>query len=464
MTISRILVVLRARRRMVLTMFGSVVAFALLVSLLFPNLYQASSSLVLNYKGIDPVSGTAMSPQLMPGYMATQIDIIRSKNVALKVVDQLKLAEMSSYKKDFQEATEGAGDIRDWIAEKLLRKVRVVPSRDSSVLDITYKSFNAPLAVDIVNAFAAQYLQTVIQLNTDPLKQVSSYFIAQIKTLRENMETARNKLSVYQQQKGIVDIDNRLDVEGTRLNDLSSQLAQVQGQMFDATARRREAQGAGGAEIPEVMSSLLIQNLKVSLAQAEAKFADLSQKLASAHPQYRASKAEVEKLRAELERQIKAMTNSVSSNARAFEQRKRDLREAVAKQKEKVLDLNRARDQLAVLAKDAESAQRAYDNAVQRFNQTSLEGHANQADVAVLNPATVPNEPWFPRLPLNMAISVFLGLALGIGLALAAEKTGRRIRSGDDLAEALSAPVLAEFDWEGPRMLPATMQQLIPAR
>jgi uncharacterized protein involved in exopolysaccharide biosynthesis len=58
-----------------------------------PKTYKATASVLLNYKGMDPVTGLTMPGQLLPGYMATQIDIISSKNVALRVVDRCKLAE-----------------------------------------------------------------------------------------------------------------------------------------------------------------------------------------------------------------------------------------------------------------------------------------------------------------------------------------------------------------------------------
>ena len=66
------------------------VALALGVSLVLPKTYKATSTLLLNYKGVDPLTGLAMPGQLLPGYMATQVDIIGSKNVALRVVDQLE--------------------------------------------------------------------------------------------------------------------------------------------------------------------------------------------------------------------------------------------------------------------------------------------------------------------------------------------------------------------------------------
>lgn len=447
MTLDQICTVLHARRRFILLTVLATLALAFLLSLLWPKTYKAATTLVLNYKGIDPVSGLSMSPQLMPGYVATQIDIIQSKSVALKVVDALGLDRHPSFTEDFVNAGDGKGDIRHWIADQLQRRVRVTPSRESSVMELSYKSRDPAFAAEVANAFAAEYLRTGVQLHTDPLKKVSTYFTEQIGALRENLERAQTRLSAYQQEKGIVDTDNRLDVESARLNELSSQLVLVQAQLIEAESRSREARASGGREAPEVIGNLLIQNLKSALAQSEAKFAAVTEKYQPEHPLHQASRAEVDKLRSELAANIKATSGSVNSTARAALQRERELRGAVAEQKTRVLALNRARDQLSVLARDVESARSAHDAAVQRFNQTSLAGHANLPDVSVLTPAVTPMEPWFPRMRLNLAAGLFLGPLLGVGMVLSSEFFRRRVRSPRDLADALQAPVLAAISW-----------------
>lgn len=131
------------------------------------------------------------------------------------------------------------------------------------------------------------------------------------------------------------------------------------------------------------------------------------------------------------------------------------MRSALLAQRNKVLELNRERDQLSVLARDVDSAQRAYDATMQRFNQTNLEGQANQTDVSVLTRASAPLDMYSPKILLNLLLSLFLGSMLGIGFGLLAEKTDPRVRSENDLVSTLQAPVLGTIRWKpsGPRRL-----------
>jgi uncharacterized protein involved in exopolysaccharide biosynthesis len=120
-----------------------------------------------------------------------------------------------------------------------------------------------------------------------------------------------------------------------------------------------------------------------------------------------------------------------------------ELQEAIERQKKHVLELNRQRDQISVLQRDVEAAQRNFEAVSQRSAHTRLESLAVQTNIAVLNPASIPVEHASPRILFNTIISIFLGTLGGVGLALIFELLNRRVRSVEDLAEMIELPVLA---------------------
>lgn len=442
MNLSQFILILRAHYKIILlTLFVTVTA-AVAVTLIMPKTYKATTSLVLNYKGTDPVTGVIMPSQLLPGYMSTQVDIVNSLSVAVKVVDALKLTDGDEVKQKFLKSTDGEGNIREWVATTLLAKLLVEPSRDSSVLHITYTGLSPQLAANVANAFGRAYQEESIRLKVDPSKKTSVYFNDQVKLLRDNFEVAQKKLSKYQQDNGIVSADKSLDVESVRLNELSSQLVVAQGQAMEATSRQRQVKGGNASESPDVANNPLIQNLKIGLGNAESKFSEIAQRLDKNHPQYQSAEAEVGKLRADLNAQITVTSNAVSSNATILQQRGAETRAALEAQKIKVLNLNRARDELSVLSKDADSAQRAYETISQRLMLTNLEGQSNQSDIAVLTPALAPLKPFGPKLLLNTLLAFMVGTLLGIGSAVILELLDRRVRSASDLSTEIGLPVL----------------------
>ncbi|MGB7195512.1 MAG: chain length determinant protein EpsF [Collimonas pratensis] len=450
MTFPQLLSILHARYKVILLTLLIAVAATAAVSFALPRIYRTSATLLLNYKGADPVSGQVLPAQLVSGYIATQVDIVGSRGVALKAVDMLGLADNPATQQRFRQQANGKGSIREWLADSLLKMVEVAPSRESSMIEITAKGSDPAFAAQVANGMAAAYQQLNLQIKVAPLQQAAKYFTEQTKTLRVALEQAEEKMSRYQQEHGLVSADSHQDVETARLNELSSQLVLAQGQGAEASSRGSQAIGRGGRDSPDVISNPLVQNLKASLATAEGKFALLSQNLDRNHPQYQAAKAEVDQLRSELNSSISATNAGAANNARIQRQREGEIKAALAAQTAKVLQLNRARDELSVLAKDVESAQHAFDAAAQRLNQTELEGQSNQSDVSVLSPATVPTRPASPNIPLNMVLSLLFGSMFGLALAVLAEMANRRIRTGNDLLNVLDAPVLGTIVWRKP--------------
>ncbi len=174
-----------------------------------PKEYTATTTLIVDSKSKDPFTGQLLPSQLFPGYMATQIDVINSSKVARKVVDDLKLADSPGTREQFMEATEGKGDINQWLGDLLLKKLSAEPSRESSMIALSFSGTDPRFAAAIANAFAKAYIETSLDLRLAPAKQTAAWFDQQITQLREKLDEAQQKLTAYQREKGIVESEER---------------------------------------------------------------------------------------------------------------------------------------------------------------------------------------------------------------------------------------------------------------
>lgn len=448
MNFYQFLQVLWARKILILFTLLGTVAVALLVSFILPPTYTATTSLLIDFKGTNPITGQPIPAQLMPGYMSTQASIIRSHNVALKVVDALKLTDNPIVQQQFVNATGGRGSIRDWLADILLKHLDVDPSTQSSLVNVSYEGADPQFATTIANAFAKAYITTNLQLRIEPAKETSAWLDNQTKILRKNLEQAQAKLSDYQQTHGIVDDDNRLDVESARLQEISSQLVKAQTEAYDASSRQRQmheamAKGPSATEaLPEIINNSFIQNMKSDLMEAENRLADISEGTGKNNPIYQRAAAKVKNIRHKIDAEIKNVAAGISTTARIAQQRVEDLKQALASQKKKILDLTDQHDVLSMLRRNVDSAQAMLETVMKRSGQSRLESQLNQTDIAVLNPAVPPLNPSSPKILLNAAVAAFLGTLLGIGLAFLKELADRRVRTPNDVADVLGIPVL----------------------
>ena len=447
--VTQLIQILKSRKGLVAAVAGIVVVATLIANLLMPKTYIAEVSLIVDSRGVDPVTGTPGPTQLLSSYLATQVDVIASHNVALKVVDKLKLGANQDSIRQFQQDYPAGGSIRDWLADRLLKQLNVKPARESSVVDIDYSAQQPRAAADLANAFADAYMQTSLELKVDPARRQASWFQEQVRGLRTALEAAQQRLSDYQRKKGIAGADDRLDVENTRLEQISSQLVAAQGTSGDAQSRLRQTNQATEKQqleqLPDILGNSLLQSMKADLVRAEAKLGEISQRYDRNHPQYLSAAAEVAALKSKLAAELQTATGSIRQGAEIAQQRVAELQRALDQQKTHILQLKQQHDDVDVLSRDVENAQHTYDSAIQRAGAVQLEGQLDQSNIAILNPAIAPLEASEPRLTRNLLLAVLLGGLLGVGAALAVELIDRRIQTADELVASADLAVLGEI-------------------
>lgn len=441
MTFGQFLSILRARWIVALAVFALTVATTLVVSLLLPKQYKAVASVVVDFKP-DPVSAVMYGGMASPGFMATQVDIIQSDRVAQRVVRNLRLNENPQVRQQWLEETQGEGSIEIWLGNVFQRQMDVVPSRESSVINVSYRAADPRFAAGLANAFVQAYIDTALELRVDPARQYSAFFDTRAKEGREALERAQTKISTFQRDNGIIATDERLDVENARLNELSSQLTQVQAISAESASRQTQAQGQQGDRLQEVLNNQIVGQLKADINRGEARLKELNTRFGDAHPQVMETRANIAELRSRLDAETTKVTGGVTVSNNINRQREAEIRGSLEAQRAKVLRLKAVRDEGMVLQRDMENAQRTYDAVLQRFTQTSLESQTTQSNVNMLTQATPPLEPSSPRIVLNTLLAVFMGTLLAVGVALVRELMDRRIRNLDDAVAALGLPVL----------------------
>jgi chain length determinant protein EpsF len=410
------------------------------VSLLLPKQYEAGASVVIDVKP-DPVSAMAFPSMALPSFMATQVDILTSDRVALRVIRDLKLLDNAGLREQWQTDGGGKGTVEQWLIDLLQKNLDVKPSRESNVIQISYKSPDARFAAGLANSFANAYIATTLELRTDPAKQFSSFFVAQSKDARTALEAAQAKLSAFQREKGIIAADERMDVENARLAELSTQLVQMQAIASESTSRQQQA-GSAGDRMQEVLNNPLIAGLKADLTRGEARLQELNSKFGDNHPQVVEARANIGELRTRIDAETRRVTSGVGVTNTINKQREAQVRRELDAQRAKLLQMKAVRDQGQVLVREVENAQRSYDGVMARLNQTAMESQANQSYANLLTSAQPPAEHASPKLVLNTALAVFLGALLAVGTALLLELNNRRVRAPDDVVAALGLPVL----------------------
>ena len=445
MNIQQFIFILLARYKIALAVLLVTVVGALLFTLVMPDKYVASATVVLDVKSPDPLVGMALAGIALPSYVATQTDIISSQRVAQSVVKLLKLDENSQVREQWRNATQGKGQFVAWMGNLLSKKLEVKPSRDSNVIDISFSSEDPAFAALAANAFAQAYIDTNLELKVEPARQYAQWFQVKVEALRKELENAQARLAEFQKKTGLVSAGNSRaqSVESSKIAELSGQLVMTEGQSADLQSKTKYA--GSGDTMADVMQNPVILNLKSDIIRQESKLQEASLNLGKNNPQYLAMESQIASLKQKMADETQRIVNSINTANSINKQKKSELKATIESQKQKVIEDLSQRDQIAVLERDVESAQRAYDTVVQRYTESNLQSQSNQTNIIVLTPAIEPTDRSSPNMIKNLLIAVFLGTLLGVAGAFVAEMLDQRVRTTESLESATGLSVLVQF-------------------
>lgn len=459
MSFSQLFLILRARWRVALLVFLLCLGLAASFTWLKKKSYVATAAVVLDVKSPDPIVGVVLPGMTVSGYMGTQVDVLQSERVILRAIRALKLDENEASRAAWLEQTQGHGDFASWLASGVSNQLSVRPGKDSNVIQVSVTSTNPQAAAELSNAIVKAYIDTTVELRAEPAKQYNALFLESTQALRDALEVALSRLSVFQLQNDVIVTDERLDIENSRLNELSTQLVALQGETSE-TKERQALSGLRAEQMLEVLNNPLVSTLEAELARQDAKLKELRESLGESHPQLIQQRASIKELNERINLQKQRITGSLAVNDAVNKKRLQTLRESIAAQREKVVNMKRLRDEAAILERDVENARRVYDAGFSKLSQSTLESQSTQTNVSIVRTATPPPFASSPRVGLNLAIGGLIGLALGLATAVLREQFDWRLRTEADVLEVLKQPLLGGMPYVPRRPIAAPVQAL----
>lgn len=446
MTPKQVLIILRRRAlTILLTLLGALVGAGLLLTL-FPPRFDAQAVATVDPAQADPVTGTAAGIAGIRFLQGNMVALVKSQRVAADVVRRLGLASNPGMIARYR-SSEAAGrvDIVDWIASDILRNVEARFAEGTNVLTITYKWSDGVLAAQIANTFLSAFIDAAVEMKVSGAQQTAQWFEPQMQKLRAEVEEVREKVNEYQRKARLAPITNS-DAEAMLLNQLTTDLANLRAEALKIESLLNEAKRAKPGETKaQPFDSTLLQSLRASLA---ANIADISRsqiELGARNPKVLALEAAQRSLQTQIAAEIETARTNLETRLASINAQIAVLETARASQVDRMIDLQGQRDGMAQLALELQVKQERLNQAARAAATAQLQGQLSFSNISMLDRASPPVSPSFPKPFVVIPLAILAGLGLGVVLALIHEAMDRRIRSLHDLDYATLAPTLGQL-------------------
>ncbi len=435
----------RRRGAIAIVTLAAFVLIALFVTLATPR-YTAETQVLLEnqetfFTRPDRVVQTEQVPQFDPEAVASQVQLIGSRDIARRAIKDLHLegdAEFDPQARGLnpvkrvlillglmRDPTQEAVDQR--IVTAFLDKLTVYSPPKTRVISIQFSSKDPELAARGANEIATLYLKEQSAAKRSTAKESADALAAQIADLRIKLASADAERENYRVKSGLLAGTNNMTISGQQLAEINTDLTKARTAQADAQAKAstiRDLLRAGKAtDVPDVINNDTVRRISDQRATAQAQLALQSRTLLPGHPLVKALAAQVAEFDVALKNAGRQAATSLENDAKIAGARVANLETILTQQKKVagVADVDQVH--LQALERAAQSYKDQLESSTTKYQEALARqsSDATPADARVISRAVVPQEPSFPKKLPFIGFGTIATLVFMVGFVVAAE-------------------------------------------
>ncbi|MCC0001508.1 MAG: GumC family protein [Methylobacteriaceae bacterium] len=429
-----------SRLRLLVPCLALTLGLAFAYALIAPKSYTATMSLLLDPRERVPagVDAAPMPQNPDPALVESQMRLMTSQIVLLKVVDEQRLADeppgligsLFEVVRSITGAAAPTAEVRRLAAaEKLAKSVSMKRSERNYVIDVEVKGRTRQKALALAQALADAYLAAKARLTDDVSDRERAAIDRKLNDLRVRVEVAERKAQNYRDKHELVVSEGRSSPE-QRLKDANSALVVAHGKRADLEARYAQikaalAAGLDAQTVNEDLRSPVIEKLRSDYAALARDEAYAQSVLGPRHPSYLTIQKQMESTRAQIRAEQHRIAQATERELKTAREAERTATKLVSTLEISTNKVGDKRVELNDLDRAASALRASYEKAL-AARETVRRDPISAPLAMLISPPSAPMSPSSPKTLAAFLIAFVAGVNLWIAAALVAEYRHRR--------------------------------------
>lgn len=495
-------IVRAVRRRLSLMMAVFLLTFAAIAVLTFQltPVYSATASVIVNTRDSRVIDiGAVISG--MPAdtaFLDTEVEILRSRALATKVVRRLDLMEDPDFNITLREPTStdrrlsqissffggltsfGRNDAAEEVGEEPADPAAAAKSEFEDVvtavaeafdinrvgstylIEITASNGDPEKASLLANTLSQVYLDNQLDTKYDATRRAQEWLDERVTQLREEVRIAESRVEAHRARTGLLSAEGSTLTEQA-IRDTNAQLLAARSELAENRARLQNVNnqitaGGGVDTIVEALNSPAINDLRRQQTQLVQRKAALLTRYGDRHPEVQRVINEESDLERQINAELRRIVSSLEQDVLISREAVNSLQAQLNTYKSELTGNNQDAVELAELQRDADASRTLYEEFLNRFKETTQLDGITESDAVINSEAAVPRIPSFPNIPLNLALGLMLGLALAGMTGLVTELMDNYISSPEEAEQASGVPYIGQIP-----LMPSSAKKMNPA-
>ena len=371
-------------------------------------------------------------------FLQTQIQVLRSENLAWQTIQQLHLSQDSSSTDPAIQKIQSIGKFLGGL------NVEVVPK--TRMLSVAFESSNPTLAAQSANALITNYLDYNFRQKYDAIRR-SGWLEQQLSEMKEKVQASQQALVAYDQQHQIVNTSDKQSVSEQMLGDLSRELTTAESERIQKQSLYAQVQ-SNRAQLAALVHDDLLQKLEERSAELKEQHTEALAQYGPNFPKVVRLQSQIDENEGEIGREQDRIINRIHNEYATAADREKLANEAVSRQKAAVGEMNQLLVQHSMLQHEFESNQQLYQGLLQHVKDAAVSAGLRSTNIHLVDEALVPRFPVKPRKLSNIAMALGAGIVLGLLVAFAQETLDSSIKTAEEVESLTISPALAVIPFE----------------
>ena len=443
-----------------LAALGAAVAFSM------TPIYRSTATVLIEpgkpkFLSMEDMLGSTMQSK---EHYQTQIEILKSREVALRTVMTMKLWNHPDF--DPRKADSGFGtriksmvgmapQQKDWndvtlaeaVTSGVMKNLTVEPIRLSQLVKVSFDSPDKALAARIANEVSSNYIESDRDAKFKLAQSLNGWLEKRASTLRDNLMASEKALQAYREEKGLISMNGSAQaLAGMQANEVTQRLVEARAKRLQLEGTYNMIAGINNGDysnIPSVANHASVQEAIRQEAAAQKEVSELSENLGPNHIKMQEAQSVLKSAQKYLAEQRRAVARSLVQEYTLARQSEKSLETALSTATGGVQDVNRKEFQLQVLEREVASNKQLYDLFMSRAKEMDAGSDIQAAVARVVDPAVVAIAPVRPNKGQIILVAFVVGLMLGSMGAILLERLDNTIKGSESAEAKLHQPVLA---------------------
>jgi polysaccharide biosynthesis transport protein len=450
--------IIRKRMSTVLIVFFFVFSLVTLMTFKEKPVYRAQVVLEIQKENTDipTIQELYALETVSDDYLRTQYSILASESLSRRVIDQLHLDTLQEFNATpwwhwpsgervltrqglpLSSAQEGRDRrLEQRVLQRFQDHLTIEPVYRSRLVAVRFDSHDSALAARVANTLAEDYVEQSMQARWTAAQKAADWLSQQLSGVKAKLEKSEDELQDYALHNGLIFLQSdkgvSQNVANERLEQLQEELTKAQAERYGKEASYRLVQSGDYSSLPGVFENRMLQDLTERLTEVKRENARLSTTFSPDYPRVKETQNQINEIEASLQQERKRAADQITNEYLAAATRERLVRQALAEQEKQINTIAEKSVQYNILKREVDTNRELYDGLLQQLKTTGLAASLKASNIRMVDSAEPPVTPVKPKVRMNLALAVILGVGLGVGAAFLQENLDDTVRGANDV-------------------------------